>query len=276
MTMFHGYYDQWQFLPLLVFDSHGWPLASVLRPGNAHDSWGTVAILRRIVARIWEEFPKAKILLRADGGFAFPALYEFCEEWKIPYVIGQVTNKRLVRRGEPWMKKARKVFAATGEKTKLFGEFRHSVDSWDRARRMIVKAEVLPKGENPRFVVTNMNLPPDEVYRFYTDRGQMENRIKDLKNALRADRLSCHRFLANQFRLLLHTAAYVLMFSMREMLEGTSLATAQMDTLRSRLLKIGAKVIVTARRIWFHLASSHPSAALWNLLADRLAQLPAS
>lgn len=275
LTMFHGYYDQWQFLPLLVFDQHGWPIASVLRPGNAHDSWGTVAILRRIIGRIWEEFPRAKILLRADGGFAFPDLYEFCEEWQIPYVIGQITNDRLKRRGQPWMKKAQRIFQTTGKKAKLFGEFRHRAGSWEKSRRIVTKAEVLEKGDNPRFVVTNMDLSPEEIYRFYTDRGQMENRIKDLKNGLAADRLSCHRFLANQFRLLLHTVAYVLMFCLREMLAGTSLATAQMDTLRLRLLKLGARVVVSARRIWFHLATACPTQDLWNLLVDRLARAPA-
>jgi Transposase DDE domain group 1 len=174
----------------------------------------------------------------------------------------------------PWLKKARRIFKETGEKAKIFGEFRHRVDTWDRSRRMITKAEVLVKGENPRFVVTNMNLLPEEIYGFYTDRGQMENRIKDLKNALSADRLSCHGFLANQFRLLLHTAAYALMFALRELLAKTALATAQMDTIRLRLLKIGAKVVISARRIWFHMASAHPSKALWNLLADRLAATP--
>jgi Transposase DDE domain group 1 len=274
LTMFHGYYDQWQYLPLLVFCG-GWPIAAVLRPGNAHDSWGTVGVLRRIVERIWEEFPRAEIFLRADGGFAFPELYEFCESAKISYAIGQITNSRLVCRGRPWMKKAKRIFQRTGEKAKVFGSFRHRAKSWEKSRRIIAKAEVLPLGENPRFVVTNMPGDPASLYHFYTDRGEMENRIKDLKNALAADRLSCHRFLSNQFRLLLHLAAYILMFSLREHLEKTPLASAQMDTLRIKLLKIGAKVVTSARRIWFHLASSHPCAPIWNLLAQRLARTPA-
>jgi hypothetical protein len=270
LTMFHGYYDQWQYLPLLVFCA-GWPVAAVLRPGNAHDSWGAVAILRRIVERIWDRFPKATILLRADAGFAAPGLYEFCEAAGISYVIGQITNSRLIRRGRPWMKKAKKIFQKTGEKTKVFGSFKHRAKSWERSRRIITKAEVLPLGENPRFVVTNMPGEPASLYRFYTDRGEMENHIKDLKNALCADRLSCHRFLSNQLRLLLHTAAYILLFSLREELQKTALASAQMDTLRLRLLKIGAKVVVTARRVWFHLASSHPAKPIWNFLTHRLA-----
>ena len=270
LTMFHGYYDQWQYLPLLVFCG-GWPIAAVLRPGNAHDSWGAVAILRRIVERIWDRFPRTTILLRADAGFASPTFYEFCEAAGIAYLIGQITNSRLIRRGRPWMKKAKKMFEETGEKAKAFGSFRHRAGSWEKARRIIAKAEVLPLGENPRFVVTDMPGDPASLYRFYTDRGQMENHIKDLKNALSADRLSCHRFLSNQFRLLLHTAAYILIFSLREELQKTSLASAQMDTLRLLLLKVGAKVLISARRIWFHLASSHPAQPLWNLLAARLA-----
>jgi hypothetical protein len=270
LTMFHGYFDQWQYLPLLVFCG-GWPIAAVLRPGNAHDSWGAVAVLRRIVERIWDRFPRTTILLRADAGFASPAFYEFCEAAGISYAIGQITNSRLIRRGRPWMKRAKTIFEETGEKAKVFGSFRHRAGSWEKSRRIIAKAEVLPLGENPRFVVTNMPGDPASLYRFYTDRGQMENHIKDLKNALCADRLSCHRFLSNQFRLLLHTAAYILIFSLREELQKTSLARAQMDTLRLLLLKVGAKVVISARRIWFHLASSHPAQPLWNLLAARLA-----
>jgi hypothetical protein len=268
--MFHGYFDQWQYLPLLVF-CDGWPIAAVLRPGNAHDSWGAVAILRRIVERIWDRFPKTEILLRADAGFAAPAFYEFCEAAQISYVIGQITNSRLIRKGRPWMKKAKRIFQKTGEKAKVFGSFRHRARSWEKSRRIIAKAEVLPLGENPRFVVTNMSGDPASLYGFYTDRAEMENHIKDLKNALCADRLSCHRFLSNQFRLLLHTAAYILMFSLREELQKTELASAQMDTLRLRLLKIGAKVVVSARRVWFHLASSHPAQLIWNFLLARLA-----
>ncbi len=274
LTMFHGYYDQWQYLPLLVFHK-GWPVAVLLRPGNAHDSWGALAILHRLAQRLWEIFPKAEILLRADAGLAVPEIYEFCEEAQIPYVIGLGKNPRLIRRAQPFMKKAQRRFEKTAEKAKVFGAFRHRANSWEKARRVVVKAEVLPKGENPRFLITNMGDDPASLYQFYVERGAMENHIKDLKNALFADRLSCHKFLSNQLRLLLHAAAYILMFSLREELAKTSLASAQMDTLRLKLLKIAAKVITTARRIWFHLASSHPSAPIWNLLAARLARAPA-
>jgi hypothetical protein len=275
LTMFHGFYDQWQYLPLLVFDQHGVPWAAVLRPGNSHDSRGVVAVLRRLVARIRQVFPKARIVFRGDAGFACPAIYEFCEKESLSYVIGQITNGRLVRRGRPFMRKARALFEKTGQKAKLFGDFSHRAKSWTKSRRIVAKAEVLPKGENPRFVVTNLPGTPEEIYSFYVERGQTENRIKDLKRALSADRLSCHRFLSNQLRLLLHTAAYLLLFRLREKLAGTPLASAQMDTLRLKLLKLGARVQVTARRIWFHLASAHPMASVWNGLALTLARAPA-
>lgn len=271
MTMFHGFYDQWMYHPLMVFDSRGFPVAVLLRPGNAHDSWEAVSVLSRVIGRLREAFPRAEIVFRADAGFAVPALYEFLEKERIPYAIGLVTNPRLVRLAEPLMKGARLLHERSGEKVRLFGQFRHRADSWSRSRRVIFKAEVMRLGDNPRFVVTNLPGDPDTLYPFYTERGRSENWIKDLKNAVFADRLSCHAFDANQFRLFLHTAAYLLLFRLREQLEGTALATSQMDTLRLRLLKIGARVEVTVRRVWFHLASGHPSAGLWTSLARRLA-----
>ena len=274
MTMFHGFYDQWMYHPLMVFDSRGFPLAVLLRPGNAHDSWETVPVLRRVIHRLRQAFPGAEILLRADAGFAVPELYEFCEAEKIPYVIGLVTNPRLVKRAEPLMKKARSRHEASREKVQLFGQFRYRADSWPRSRRVVYKAEVMDRGDNPRFVVTTLPEEPEALYRFYVQRGRSENWIKDLKNAVFADRLSCHLFSANQFRLFLHTAAYVLLFRLRERLAGTALATCQMDTLRLKLLKIGARVQVSARRIWFHLASGHPCADIWLWLARGLAPPP--
>lgn len=275
LTMFHGYYNQWQYLPLLVFDQDGWPWAAVLRPGNSHDSRGVVPLLERLVEKIRGAFPKAEIIFRGDAGFAAPSLYEFCEKADVSYVIGQITNSRLVRRADSYLRKARGLAQKTGEKAKVFGSFLHRAGSWSRRRRIVVKAEVMARGDNPRFVVTDFDGEPEAVYAFYTARGQMENHIKDLKNALFADRLSCHKFLSNQFRLFLHVAAYLLMFCLRESLEGTALGSAQFDTLRLRLLKLGARVQVTARRIWFHLASSFPLAPLWHSLVTQLARAPA-
>ncbi len=137
-------------------------------------------------------------------------------------------------------------------------------------RRIIAKAEVTSLGDNPRFMITNMTAPAQQVYDFYTQRGRCENHIKELKNALFGDRMSCHRFAANQFRLLLHTAAYVLMLNLRERLAGTSLGSVQFDTLRLRLIKIASLVVVTARRVWLRMSLAHPSAAHFQLAVARL------
>jgi len=150
------------------------------------------------------------------------------------------------------------------------GEVGYRAQSWEGFRRVVMKAEVMPEGTNRRFVVTNLLAEPKELYDFYVRRGEVENRIKDLKLGLAADRLSCHRFLANQMRLLLHAAAYVLMHTIRQLLGGTELAGAQFDTIRLRLLKIGARVRQTARRIWVHLASSYPGRELWEHLHAQL------
>ncbi len=169
------------------------------------------------------------------------------------------------------MEAAREEFQRTEEKVRHCHEFAYAADSWGHERRVVVKAEVSAKGDNPRFVVTSRDdLTAEDLYDFYADRGDVENRIKGLKNDLHADRTSCHRFVANQFRLLLHAAAYLLVTMLRRMLSGTELASAQAGTLRLRLVKVGVRVEQTARRVWLHLASSYPWAKLWSLLAMRV------
>lgn len=274
LTLFHGFYEQWMYHPLLVFDSRGFPIAAVLRAGTAPDTVGVLAVVTRVLTRIWEEFPQAKVILRADGGFASPEAYQFYEAAEMGYVIGQGYNSVYQTKAEPYLRKAREEFEKTGQKARIFGEFLHQARGWSRERRVVVKAEILADGvRNPRFVISNLPLSPVETYEVYTGRGQMENFIKDLKNALSADRLSCHRFLANQFRLLLHLSAYVLMFLLRELLAGTALANKQFDTLRLKVLKLGARVHTSVRRIWLHLASGYPDQGLWLYLARRLGQL---
>ena len=277
LSLFHGFYDQWMYHPLLVFDSRGFPIAAVLRPGTAPDAAGVLAVVSRVLERIWEEFPDANVTVRADGGFASPEAYEFYEAAKIGYVIGQGYNSVHLSKAEPLLKRAEREFKRTGEKARVFGTFRHQAKTWMRKRKIVVKAEVLANGgRNPRFVISNLPMSPEAIYATYTGRGLMENFIKDLKNALSADRLSCHRFLANQFRLLLHVTAYVLMFLLREHLAGTVLANKQFDTLRLRILKLGARIRTSVRRIWLHLASGHPEQGLWLHLARRLGRpLPA-
>jgi Transposase DDE domain group 1 len=275
LSMFHGYYDQYMYHPLLVFDGEGWPVAVVLRPGRAHASDQAVEVLLRIMEQIAERLPRsARVTFRADAGFAIPELYTMCETLGIDYVIGQITHQIYKTRAEKLMARARKQFDRTGEKARLFGQFHHRAGTWDRSRRIIAKAEALKEGDNPRFIITNRAGTPEENYTYYTQRGQSENHIKDLKNAMFADRLSCTKFDSNFFRLLLHTAAYIVMFELREQLAGTELARAQMDTLRLRLIKIGVTITVTARRIWIHLSRFHPSMPLLMDLVAQLARAP--
>ena len=275
LTFFHGYYDTYCYLPLLAFaqadDGPQELVAAVLRPGNVHAGHKTVAILKRLVGAFREAWPDARVMLRGDSGLALPAVYDWCEENHVTYVISLAKNPRLRAFAEPFLQAAREEVARTGRTARHFHEFRYAADSWRQERRVILKAEVTPQGDNPRFVVTNdTSRSPAELYHFYTQRGDVENRIKELKLDLKADRTSCHRFLANQFRLLLHAAAFVLLSALRERLSGTQLAAAQAGTIRLRLLKVGVRVRETARRVWLHLSSAYPLQPLWFLLLSRL------
>jgi len=276
LSFFHGYYEEHMYHPLLVFDGRdGFPLAAVLRPGNAHSSHGALAVLTRLIQKLKQAYPKALILFRADAGFAVPALHSYLEDQpETRYVIGFITNNRLLAETAPLLSKAQRQYQETGEKQRLFTAFSYQADSWDQPRRIIAKVEYTHLGANQRFVVTNLSRNPQFVYDdIYVLRGDVENRIKELKLDIKADRLSCHRFLANQFRLLLHTTAYCLFWLLRHHLQGTELATAQVNTLRLKLLKIGARIRETSRRIWVHLASGYPYR---DLLAALLQNLRAS
>lgn len=182
---------------------------------------------------------------------------------RVRYLIGMISNNRLQEQTAALLDEAVAGFERTGTKQRLFTSFGYQAESWDKQRRVIAKAECMVQGTNLRFVVTNLPGDPQMLYdRIYAHRGEMENRIKELKNGLAADRLSCHRFLANQFHLLLHTFAYCLLWFLREHLARTPFSTAQVDTLRLHLLKIGTRVVKTTRRIWLHLASGY----LWREL----------
>ncbi len=274
LTFFHGYYDHHCYLPLLVFaQTEGAgeqePIATVLRPGNKHAGHRAMTVVKLLVKRLRAAFPGCRVVLRADSGFALPEVYEGCDDLGMPYSISLPKNSVLEEMVQPWMQDARAIFAETGEKVQLFGEFAYQAKSWSKERRVVFKAEVMSQGENPRFLVTSRNRKhPENAYRFYCMRGDPENRIKELKADLRADRLSCHGFWANQFRLLLHVAAYVLMQRMRTRLQGTALATAQVGTLRLRLLKVGARVIESVRRVRVQLPTAYPWADLWPRLVS--------
>lgn len=256
--------------PLLVFDGDTNQLiTAVLRSGNVHASRGMLAMLGRIVRAIRARWPGVEIELRADSGFAIPALYEYCEAESISYTIGLVTNGRLEALAAPLLEHAVTETVSTGEKTRLIGETGYQAGSWTGARRVVYKAEALAKGPNTRFVVTNRTDAAQTVYDEYVDRGEPENWIKDLNNHCFADRLSCHRFWANQFRLLLHAAVYWLVDTLRRWLLQAGMERVQLNTLRLRLIKIGGWVRELATVIRLHLASSHPGRPLWDLLAAR-------
>jgi hypothetical protein len=272
LTFFHGYYDQYMYHPLVIYDADtGELVTAVLRAGNRHASYGAVALLKRIVPKLKESFPRAEIIIRGDAGFAIPAMYEYCEQEALKYVIGLIRNNVLERMIEDLLNTAQEKYQETGQKQRLFAEGKYQAQSWLTERRVIMKAEWLPQGPNSRFVVTNLSMDTQEVYEFYTERGgTCEVRIDEFKNGLKADRLSCHRFLANQFRLFLHMAAYWLVLRLREALARTELSTMQIQQLRLRLLKIGGQVIQTARRMWFRLASSCPWQNIFALAYRRL------
>jgi len=272
LSFFNAYYDEHCYLPLLIFDQQGDLLTAVLQPGKPQGAKPVVAILERIVARIREQWPNIRILIRGDSGFASPEMYWMCRRLKVNFVLGMGPNCRLKKLSEKLQRKAERKFLRTGEKVRLFTSAQYRArKGWPRSYRVLIKVEHSTLGANVRFVVTNLFGRPDSLYDLYVQRGEAsENSIKDLKNALQADRLSCHQFWANQFRLFLHAAAYVLMYALRRLAHGTELAQAQMDTLRLRLLKIAVRVESTARRVWYHLTSSHPWQAIWCLIANRV------
>ncbi len=261
--------------PLLIFEGETNQLiTAVLRHGTVHASRGGGAILKRLVGAIGTRWPYVSIELRADSGFAIPALYADCERERIDYTIGLAPNTRLAARAAPLVEQAQREHQQTGEKVRLLAEGRSAAESWPHERRVVYKAQELAKGSNLRFVVTSRtDLAPLALYNGYVRRGEPELWIKDLKDACFADRLSCHRFWANQFRLLLHAAAYWLLDTLRRLLIQAGVARLQLDTLRLRLIKIGGWVREHVREqtqtLSLHLASSHPGEPLWSLLAAR-------
>jgi len=276
-SAFHAFYDEHVYLPLLVYDQDGDLLTAVLQPGKPQGVSGAVAVLRRIVARARQQWPKVPIVIRGDSGFASPEMYVACQELDVDFILGLGPNSRLNQIAARLQDKAKRRFLRTKRKVRLFSSTRYRARRrWPRSYRVLIKAEHQSIGPNVRFVVTTLQGRAQHLYDdLYVARGEAcENSIKDLKNALKADRLSCHRFWANQFRLLLHSAAYVLMYELRRAAQGTELADVQMDTLRLRLLKIGVQVVSTARRVWFHLTSSYPWQATWSLIASRLVHGP--
>lgn len=272
---FHGYYDHHCFLPLYVFCGDEL-LAAYLRPANIDAAKHARAVLKLLVDRLRAAWPRVKITIRGDSGFCRWRLMRWCDSHGIGYVLGLARNPALERAARDWTERAARQFARAGQPQRIFGTFAYAAGSWDRSRRVVVKAEHTAQGANPRFIVTNEPGDPQALYdAVYCQRGEMENRIKEQQLDLFADRTSCHRFLANQFRLLLSSAAYVLMQALRRTaLAGTELARVQMGTIRLRLLKVAARVVVSVRRVVFHLSSSYPYRAIFEAVFERLIGRP--
>jgi hypothetical protein len=269
LCFFNTHYDNACYLPMLGFISFDdepdqYLCAAVLRPGNVGAGAGAVGVLRRLIALVRRSFPKAGIRVRLDGGFASPALFAFLDaEPKVEYVVAMASNAVLTVLSEDAMKVARLCCGLTDDTEHVYGDTRYGAKSWKCERRVIFKAEVVKADgkearDNPRFVVTNMKQSPRWLYEeVYCQRGDIENRIKELK-ALDVDRTSCTNFWANQLRVLMAAAAYVLLQEIRLNAALTSLARAQVWTLRERLLKLGARIVSTVRRIVVHLPESFP------------------
>ena len=284
LTFFNGHYDTACYLPIVATVTFNdepaqYAVAAVLRPGNAPATRGARGLLRRLLAKLRAAFRGATYRVRLDGGFAHPKLFQFLEQQQVEYVVAMASNRRLEKRARRLMGKARMQSKATGQTAHLYGETRYAARSWKRKRRVIIKAEVVrhpgrdPKN-NPRFVVTNLAGPPEDVYKFYCGRGDVENRLKELHHGLELDRTSCQHFLANQFRVLLTLAAYVLFQDLRRRAAGTACADAQVTTLRERLLKLAVWVERSARRIVLHLPVAFPWLPTWHRIARAVGATP--
>jgi Transposase DDE domain group 1 len=260
---FHGYYKEYCYLPLYIFCADHL-LGARLRTADNDASWGTEAELERIVAQIRAVWPKVRILLRADSGFCRERLMSWCEARDIDYLFGLARNSRLEELLAPALGDAHARYLTTGVAARVFAELDYrTLDSWSRSRRVVGKAEYLPKGANPRFVVTSLSVTEREARPLYEDdycgRGDMENRIKEQQLMLFADRTSTATLRANQLRLYFSSVAYVLLEALRRLgLAGTAQARSQCQTMRLQLFKIGALVRVTVRKVWVSLSSASP------------------
>ena len=271
---FHGYYDEYCFLPLYVFCGSQL-LCAYLRSSNIGASQHAWAILSLLVQRFRQVWPQVRIIFRGDSGFCRWRMLRWCDRHEVQYIVGLARNKVLEKFAGELMQKSHEQYQSTGVKQRLFAWTQYGAKTWDRKRSIIMKAEHTAEGPNPRFVVTNLQGDAQDLYdHIYCARGQAENYIKEQQLGLFADRTSCHDFAANQFRVLLSGFAYILVDHLRRTaLVGTELATAQADTIRLKLFKIGAVVKTSVRRVVLHLSSSYPLQALFQCVCKKLGGL---
>ncbi|MBI1884679.1 MAG: IS1380 family transposase [Chlamydiae bacterium] len=275
---FHGYYGDYCYLPLYIFCGDHL-LSARLRPSDRDASDGSKEEVERIMGQIREKWKNVKIILRGDSGFAREEIMGWCDLNGVEYVFGLAKNERLKRELDDAMNEAMEEHQQTMKPSRRFVDFQYrTLDSWSRERRVIGKAEYLEKGENPRFVVTSLAqgwMDAKGLYEdFYCERGNMENRIKEQQLYLFADRTSAHSMRANQLRLWFSSIAYVVMNALRTLgLHGTQLAQAQCHTIRNKILKIGAQVRVSFRRIWISFASGYPYQNIFYQIFARIRAL---
>jgi hypothetical protein len=272
---FHGYYKSYCYLPLYIFCGDHL-LCAKLRPADIDGAAGSVKQLDRIVKQIRTKWPEVQIIIRGDSGFCRERIMAWCEANGVDFILGLAKNKRLERILGEELHEAKQQFEATGEASRVFKDFTYQTrKSWSRARRVVGKAEHLRKGANPRFVVTSISsedIPACELYEDeYCARGEMENRIKEQQLCLFADRTSANTMRANQLRLWFSSVAYTLLQVIRQFgLQGTKFARARCDTIRLKLLKIGASVRVTVRRVWLSMSESCPYQELFATVYSNL------
>jgi hypothetical protein len=262
LSLFNAYHDCYCYMPLHIYEGKsGKLITTILRPGKRASGKEIVSILKRIIKKIRKAWPGVGILLRGDSYYSSPAVYDFCTENNIKYVLGFKSYKPVLQRAHGLMNKARELYEISKTPIKLYGEFSYQAGSWSEPNRVIFKAEYNQEGSNTRFIVTNLaHANRKFIYQtVYCGRGAMELMIKEHKNHLTSDRTSCSSFQANQFRLFLHSIAYILMHTFREKhLNNTEFAKAQFNTIRLKLLKIGARVRRLSTKIKIHLPSSYP------------------
>jgi hypothetical protein len=262
LSLFNAFHDCYCYMPLHIYEGNsGKLITTILRPGKRPSGKEIVVILKRIVKKIRHAWPEVGILLRGDSYFSAPAVYDFCDEHDIKYVFGFKAYKPLMQAAESLMAKARELYDLSQRPVKLYGDIPYQAKSWPTAKRIICKAEFNDKGANTRFIITNLK---HAKYRFiydtaYCSRGAMELMIKEHKNHLLSDRTSCSTFSANQFRIFLHSIAYILMHTFRQRhLKNTEFARSQFNTIRLNLFKIGARIRTLSTRIKIHLPTAYP------------------
>ena len=274
LALFSAFYNEYGYQPLHIYEGQsGKLITTILRPGRHPTGAQIEMILKRVVAYLRQAWPEVQLFLRADSHFSVPEMHDFCDQHEVYFVLGQASNSRLKELVAPWLDQAQALYREQGKKVRLFTSFSYQADSWSQPRRLVAKVEVSALGDNVRFVTTSLDSSqPSFIYdRIYSARGRMEGFIKNHKTFLHSDRTSCHSFEANQFRLFLHSAAYMLLHAMAEKaLQATQWEQAYFDTLQKRLLKVGARVEEIRTKVKFHFPSSFPLKQVYGYMLARL------